>query len=104
MEQLSKIGIGNIFLVLALVLLLTIPFIINEQSEFMGTDSQAEDLIMTSNPQYEPWVAPFWEPPGGEVETLLFTLQAILGSSFIAYYVGYRRGQKGANKSNESYN
>ena len=42
----------------------------------------------------EPWFQPFWEPPGGGTESLLFALQAALGAGFIGYYFGLKRGER----------
>jgi len=58
---------------------------------FVGTDSQAEGVIQQLAPDYQPWAVPLMEPPSGEIESLLFALQAVLGAGFIGYYVGVRR-------------
>ena len=58
-------------------------------SEFGGADGAAEDLIYESNPDYEPWFEPFWEPPGGETESLLFCLQGAIGALIIGWFFGY---------------
>lgn len=55
---------------------------------FAGTDSQAQAAIAALAPDYTPWFAPLFEPPGGEVETLLFALQAALGAGFIGFWLG----------------
>ena len=78
------------FLVAALTI---IPLVMQRGAEFGGADGQAEQVIAETNPGYEPWFRSFWEPPGGEVESLLFTLQAAAGSGFIGYYLGYVRGK-----------
>ena len=59
-----------------------------------GADNNAADLIEASG--YEPWVEPFWEPPSGEIESLLFALQAAIGAIVIGYIFGYWRGGKKA--------
>jgi cobalt/nickel transport protein len=58
---------------------------------FAGADNQAQGVIRQLAPDYQPWAAPLLEPPSGEIESLLFTLQAALGAGFIGYYVGVRR-------------
>ena len=83
----------NIILLLLVALLAVIPLIIVNDSEFGGADGAAEEMITEIRPEYEPWFNSFWEPPGGETESLLFALQAALGAGFIGYYVGYKRGQ-----------
>ena len=59
-----------------------------------GADGNAADLIEASG--YEPWVDPFWEPPSGEIESLLFALQAAIGAIVIGYIFGYWRGNRKA--------
>lgn len=55
---------------------------------FRGADDQAKDVIGTLAPGYRPWFRSLMEPPSGEVESLLFALQAALGAGFIGYYFG----------------
>ncbi|MDV2481504.1 energy-coupling factor ABC transporter substrate-binding protein [Methanoculleus sp. Wushi-C6] len=57
-----------------------------------GADGAAADLIEASG--YEPWAEPFWEPPSGEVESLLFALQAAIGAVVIGYVLGYWQGSR----------
>jgi cobalt/nickel transport protein len=86
--------VKKLWLLILLVILLTVlPLAINRGSEFAGADGLAEETIMEVSPDYEPWAAPFWEPPGGETESLLFALQAALGAGFLGYYAGWKRGQ-----------
>lgn len=83
----------NIILLLLVVLLAIVPLMIVNDSEFGGADGEAEEMIGEINPDYEPWFESFWEPPGGETESLLFALQAALGAGFLGYYIGLRRGK-----------
>ncbi len=53
-----------------------------------GADGEAEETIGEVAPEYEPWFSPIWTPPSGEIESLLFSLQAGLGGAVIGYYVG----------------
>jgi len=84
----------NIILILLVILIVVFPLVIVKDSEFSGADGEAEGLIGEINPTYEPWFSAFWEPPSGEIESLLFALQAALGAGFIGYYIGYKRGEK----------
>ena len=79
-----------LFLVAALV---CIPLFMdfNTKEPFIGADTQAETLITTIDPDYEPWFQSFWSPPGGAVESLLFALQAALGAGVLGFYLGSRR-------------
>ena len=59
-----------------------------------GADGAAAELIESSG--YEPWIDPFWEPPSGEIESLLFALQAAIGAIVIGYIFGYWQGGRKA--------
>ncbi len=58
---------------------------------WIGTDDAASEVIESSG--YRPWVSPLWKPPSGEIETLLFSLQAAAGALVIGYFFGYYRGK-----------
>lgn len=60
---------------------------------FAGADGQAEGVIQEIAPDYEPWFSSILEPPSGEIESLLFALQAALGAGVIGYYLGICRGR-----------
>ncbi|MEG1311305.1 MAG: energy-coupling factor ABC transporter substrate-binding protein [Romboutsia sp.] len=79
-----------ILLLLTLALIIT-PLVINSGAEYGGADGEAEDLIAQINPSYEPWFSSIYEPPSGEIESLLFSSQAALGTGVIGYYLGSRR-------------
>jgi cobalt/nickel transport protein len=69
---------------------------------FTGTDDQAQSMIQELRPGYVPWFASVWEPPSGEVETLLFTMQAAVGAAILGYVLGYFRGRAtGAGRADE---
>jgi len=78
----------NLSLIGLVILLAVVPLMMNKGAEFSGADGQAEDAIMDINADYEPWAQPLWEPPSGEVESLLFSLQAAIGAGVIGYYLG----------------
>ncbi|RXK88251.1 energy-coupling factor ABC transporter substrate-binding protein [Chlorobaculum sp. 24CR] len=83
------------FLLAALVIALAaVPLLTMSDAEFGGADGQAEEAITELHPEYKPWFAPFWEPPGGEVESLLFALQAALGAGVLGYGLGYLRASR----------
>jgi cobalt/nickel transport protein len=64
--------------------------------EWAGADAKAEEAIGEISPQYEPWFSPLFEPPSGEIESLLFSLQSAIGSLLIGYYIGHHRGTRHA--------
>ncbi|KAJ50335.1 cobalt/nickel transport protein [Clostridium tetanomorphum] len=67
--------------------------------EFGGADDQIEDTIKETNANYEPWFSSFWEPPSGEIESLLFAVQAAIGAGFIGFYIGKKSNVKVNNGS-----
>lgn len=81
-------------LVVLTLALMIAPLVVAQGSEFGGADGQAEEAITEIYPDYEPWFSPFWEPPSGEIESALFAVQAAGGAAFIAFFFGYRRGQR----------
>ena len=81
----------NWLLLLLTVAIAIIPLIINSGAEYGGADVEAESAITEINPSYEPWFSSFYEPPSGEIESLLFSTQAALGAGFIGYYLGSRK-------------
>lgn len=96
----SKRG-QNRWLLLAVILLIAYPLLTVQAPEggpdgeaaalFTGADGQAEGVIRQLAPGYQPWATSWMKPPSGEIESLLFTLQAVLGAGIIGYYVGVRR-------------
>jgi len=84
--------IHYIILIAILVGLFIAPLILQPDAEFGGADGAAEEII--SDQGYEPWFTPLWEPPSGEIESLLFSLQAGIGALIIGYFVGYERGKR----------
>lgn len=70
------------------------PILFIRDTEFSGADGAAEAAIVEVVPDYEPWVAPAFEPPGSETESLLFALQAGLGAGVIGYFFGWQHGRR----------
>jgi len=88
----------NALLLLAVALLAVLPLVLglgdDKEEPFTGADGEAETAITEIEPDYEPWFSPLYEPPSGEIESALFSLQAALGAGVLAYYFGLRRGRK----------
>jgi len=82
----------NLMLLLAVIALAVLPLIIHAggDAEFSGADSQAEGVISEIQPDYQPWFNSIWEPPSGEIESLLFALQAAAGAGLLGFYFGRR--------------
>lgn len=87
-----------IFISISLLLLLvyiTASQPINGAGEWAGGDALLVNQIGgISGGEYKPWFMPVWEPPSGEIETFLFSLQAAIGAIIIGYYIGYYKGKR----------
>lgn len=84
----------NILLLILTVILIITPLILNSTAEYGGADGEAESLISEINPNYKPWFSSLYEPPSGEIESLLFSTQAAIGAGIIGYFLGYKKGKK----------
>ena len=84
-------------LILALVAIIAItPLVMysgmgEDQGYFGGADDAASTVIEETG--YQPWFSSIWEPPSGEIESLLFALQVAIGAIIIGYILGYYNGQ-----------
>ena len=58
---------------------------------FGGSDDQAGQAVEKTG--FQPWYSSIWEPPSGEIESLIFALQAAIGAIIIGYFFGLWRGQ-----------
>lgn len=59
-----------------------------------GADDQPEGVIQKlTGGGFKPWFQNVWTPPSSEIESLLFALQAAVGSIIIGYFLGYYRGR-----------
>ncbi len=81
-------------LLLVVIGLAIAPILLIRDTEFGGADAAAEAAIVEIAPDYEPWFAPLFEPPGSETESLLFALQAGLGAGVIGYFFGWQHGRR----------
>ncbi|MFE5887917.1 energy-coupling factor ABC transporter substrate-binding protein [Streptomyces sp. NPDC056462] len=95
MSKNTKINV-LLLLVVAALAVLPLAFGLGDHKEepFTGADSEAETAITEIKPDYEPWFSPLYEPPSGEIESALFSLQAALGAGVLAYYFGVHRGRR----------
>ena len=87
-----------LILLLLCVIIAILPLIVVKNSEFGGADGEAEEAIMEIDENYEPWVDPIIEPPGGETESLLFCLQAAVGAGIIGFGFGILRERNRKNR------
>ncbi|WEZ85927.1 energy-coupling factor ABC transporter substrate-binding protein (plasmid) [Rhizobium sp. 32-5/1] len=82
----------NLWILFAVIALAILPLVIHHggDAEFTGADGLAEAVITEIQPDYKPWASPLWEPPSGEIESLLFALQAAIGAGLVGFYFGRR--------------
>ena len=80
-----------VILLLICVIIAIFPLAFLKDSEFGGADGAAEEAITQIDPEYKAWASPVLEPPGGETESLLFCLQAAVGSGIFFYCFGVLR-------------
>lgn len=92
--MIKSVVLKNLLLVILVMALAFTPLVLYRGAEFGGADGETEKVITEINPGYRPWFQSLWEPPSGEIESLLFALQAAVGSGFIGYYFGYVRGKR----------
>lgn len=85
-------GRVNAILLLAAAGIVAAPLALRLPGDYAGADGQARDAIEASG--YTPWFEGLWSPPSGEVESLLFALQAAAGAGVLGYVLGRRRGRK----------
>jgi cobalt/nickel transport protein len=88
----------NIILMLMVISLIVLPLVIIKNGKFAGSDDNATKAITQIDKNYKPWIKPIWEPPSGEIESLLFACQAAIGAGFIGFYLGYVKGKKNGNR------
>ncbi|UBK71595.1 energy-coupling factor ABC transporter substrate-binding protein [Clostridium perfringens] len=93
----NKRVLTNVILILLVVFITIIPFFVAKNGEFGGSDDQAEEAITQIDENYEPWFSPLFEPASGEIESLLFALQAAIGAGVIGFGLGYLKGKKKVN-------
>jgi len=83
----------TLLLVLGVVLLSALPLWLVQKPDpttelFGGSDARGQQAIGELAPDYRPWFESFLTPPGKEIESLLFALQAALGAGIIGYWLG----------------
>jgi len=95
----------HVILMCLVALIVIIPFVIysgmgEDEGYFGGADSSAGPVIEETG--YQPWFNSIWEPPSGEIESLLFALQAAIGAIIIGFILGYYKGQADERKKKEN--
>ncbi|WP_455646164.1 energy-coupling factor ABC transporter substrate-binding protein [Methanosphaera sp.] len=90
-------------LLVIVAILIIAPLVIyngygEDEGYFGGSDDAGGEAIEESNPDYEVWAEPFWEPPSGEIQSLLFCVQTAIGAIIVGYIFGYWHGGRKAKK------
>ncbi|RAP46996.1 MAG: cobalt ABC transporter substrate-binding protein CbiN [Methanosphaera sp. rholeuAM6] len=94
----------NIILLALVAILIIAPLVMyaghgEDDGYFGGSDDAGGEAIEENNPDYDyEWFTSIWEPPSGEIEGLLFALQAAIGAIIIGYVFGYWHGGSKAKK------
>ena len=91
-----KVWQKNLILIILVVLIAAVPLWLCRDAEFGGADGLAEELITETHPDYEPWFSPIFEPASGEIESMLFALQAALGAGVVGFILGRTTAKKPA--------
>ena len=83
-----KVWQKNLILLVLVVLIAMVPLWLLRDAPFEGADGAAMDLVEEARPGYEAWFEPVLEPASGEVESLLFAVQAAIGSGVVCFVLG----------------
>ena len=89
----------NLLILLAVIVLAVAPLWIVDTPEpdaqgntpeiFLGADDKAKNAIGEIAPDYAPWFEPLFEPPSGEIASLLISRMAVP----VLYYLVRKRRQ-----------
>jgi cobalt/nickel transport protein len=89
----SRSTMINWLLVLAVLVLAAVPLLMGSNTQFGGADGVAAQQIVASNPGFQPWFTPFFQP-APETASGLFALQAAIGAGFLGYFFGVARTRR----------
>jgi len=94
----------DIILLILVVVIAVAPMVIysdlgGDHDYFTGTDDVASGIVEEAG--YEPNPIVLWEPPSGEIESLLFAVQAAIGGIILGYFLGLWRGQASCKNKEE---
>lgn len=98
--QKNSSGKQNWLLAIAVIVLAVLPLVF-VRGKYAGSDDRAEGAIKELNAKYKPWFKPFFVPPSGEVESLLFASQAALGAGVIGFVIGLYKGRSENRKQHD---
>ncbi len=89
----SKNSMIVIALLLLVVFIIIVPFFVQRDAEFGGSDDAGSVMAEEIAGEYEPWFTPVLESAiggeiPGEIESLLFCVQTGIGVGIIAFFMG----------------
>ena len=84
----NKLFSKTVILLALTVLVAIIPLYVVKNAEFGGADGEAMDIVTEINPDFSPILDPIIEPASGEIESMLFALQAAIGAGIIGFGIG----------------
>ncbi len=79
---------NNWLLVFGVIGLAIAPLLLVKEGKFGGADNEAKAAIQEISPNYQPWFTPIFAPASGEIQSLLFSVQAWLGAGVMGYVIG----------------
>lgn len=94
-------------LLLAVVVIMIVPFFLDPGAEFGGSDDAGSQMVeQIQGEAYEPWFTPVLESAiggelPGEIESLLFCVQTGIGVGILAYGFGYFVARKKYSKEKQ---
>jgi cobalt/nickel transport protein len=83
----------TVLVLAAVVALAVVPLIVARGAEFGGADGAAEAAITELDRDYKPWVQSLLTPASGEIESLLFAVQAAAGAAAVFFALGFFVGR-----------
>ena len=92
----------NLILAVLVVVIAVVPLLFLKHAAFTGSDDQAKKEITKIDANYKPWFSSIWTPPSAEIESLLFSLQAAIGSGVVCFFFGYSKGKTKAKAEMEA--
>ena len=105
MKKKDKITV--IVLLLAALLIVALPLVLQAGAEFGGSDDAGSQVVESLSEHYELWATPLLEvflggELPGELESLLFCVQTGIGVGVIAFFLGRFTERKKQEKTNHS--
>lgn len=85
----------SVWMLLVVAVIVVFPLLMG--GKFEGADGEAA-AIVEGTEGFARWFTPIWEPPSGEIASLLFSLQAALGAGVVGYAIGRVHGRRGDGK------